>query len=119
MADINGNKTGGRDKGTRNKETQWAINLAREQKMHPFEVLLKFANRDHVALGLPEYTYKVFGKGEDATTQEELTISPELQEKAAKDACDFIMSKIKAVEISTDDETKKALTLAYANPKHS
>jgi hypothetical protein len=88
----------GRKKGSRNKDTQWAIDLANEQDMHPFEVLLKFANRKHEALGLDEFITKVVGKGDNQTTVSEYTISPELQQKSAKDACEFILSKLKAVE---------------------
>lgn len=100
MADKDGNKTGGRKEGTRNRDTQWAIDLAAKQEMHVFEVLLKFANRDHKALGLDEKTIKYVGKGDNIQAQEELTISPELQQKSAKDACEYILPKLKSVEHS-------------------
>lgn len=95
----------GRKKGTPNKSTSHLHELAEELGVNPFEVLLHFAKRDHVALGIPEYTFKVAGKGQDATTIEEPTISPELQQKAAKDACEYLFPKLKSIEHAGKDGT--------------
>jgi hypothetical protein len=89
----------GRGKNSKNADTQWAIDLANSKKKHPFEILLDFANRDHEALGLVEFKEMRTKTGE---TYLEATISPELQQKSAKDACEFILSKLRAIDHSAD-----------------
>jgi hypothetical protein len=114
--DKEGNKTGGRKAGTPNKETLQLLEIAEKHGCNPFEVLILFAKRDHVALGLPEYTIKVIGKGENATEIEELTISPELQQKSAKDAAEYLYAKRKAVEFrGEDDKSAVVFQLSYAD----
>ena len=109
------NNPNGRVKGSMNKNRQVLHEKAEELGVDPFVILLLFAKGDFAALGYDKYQFKQIGEN----TIEELTISPELRQKSAKDACEYLHSKLKSVEHSTDDETKKALTLAYANPKHS
>lgn len=109
------NNPNGRAVGSINKNRQALHDKAKELGVDPFEILLLFAKGDHERLGLKEYTYKTFGEN----TVEELTISPELRQKSAKDACEYLHAKLKSVEHSIDDETKKGLTLAYANPKQA
>lgn len=87
MASKDGKKTGGRKKGTPNKFTQDLHELAQEMGVNPFEVLLNFAKGDYKALRLPETT--AFGSP---------TIPPELRQKAAKDACEYLFPKRKAIE---------------------
>jgi hypothetical protein len=96
MADRDGNKTGGRQKGTPNKATEELQEIARKFKYHPFEIMMMYAHRDHKALGLPEYT--TIAVTESGERIEKLTISPELQEKSAKDANEYLAPKRKAVE---------------------
>jgi hypothetical protein len=109
------NNPNGREKGSVNKNRQALFDKARELGVDPFSILLLFAKGDFEALGYKEYQYKTFGEN----TVEELTISPELRQKSAKDACEYLYPKLKSVEHSVDDETKKGLTLAYPNPKQS
>lgn len=104
-----GVRYGGREKGTLNKATQDLHDKAKELGVDPFEILLLFAKRDHEALGLPEYTMKVVGRGEDSIEIEELTISPELQQKSAKDACEYLHPKRKAIEHKLETDTGKSL----------
>jgi hypothetical protein len=105
MADKNGNKTGGRAKGVPNKRTLEMQEKAQKYKWHPFDILMLYVNRDHDALGLPEYQFKMVGKGEDAEMMEELTISPELQVSAAKAALKYLAPELKAIEHAVSDET--------------
>lgn len=104
----------GRPKGSKNKTTIRLEEIAERLECNPFEVLLHFAKGDFGALGYNEYTYKTFGEN----TVEELTISPELRQKSAKDACEYLFPKRKAVEHTFDPrkaandellETTKAL----------
>lgn len=85
----------GRKPGSKNADTQWAIDLAASKNKHPYEVLLDFANRDYEALGLAEIEER---KDKEGKTILNLTISPELQQKSAKDACEFILSKLKSID---------------------
>jgi hypothetical protein len=95
MADKDGNKTGGRQPGTPNKATQEAKEIAERLKFSPFEILAHYAMRNHEALGLPEYSEKVTKTG---AVIEVLTISPELSQKSAKDAAEFVLPKLKSIE---------------------
>lgn len=104
-----GVRYGGREKGTPNKTTQELHDLARELDCDPFKILLLFAKRDYAALGLPEYTMKVVGRGEDSIEIEELTISPELQQKSAKDAAEYLYPKRKAIEHKMEETVTKSL----------
>lgn len=85
------------------------MELAEKHDCNPFEILILFAKRDYAALGLPEYTMKVVGRGEDSIEIEELTISPELQQKSAKDAAEYLYPKRKAVEHKIEADTGKTL----------
>lgn len=87
MASKDGKKTGGRKKGTPNKFTQDLHLIAQEMGVNPFQILLSFAIGDCEGLGLPETT--AFGAP---------TIPPELRQKSAKDACEYLFPKRKAIE---------------------
>lgn len=109
MADKEGNKTGGRVKGIPNKPTQELRELADKLGVNPFEILLMFAKADYDGLGIMEYRTI---KGKDGSTFQEPTISPELRQKAAKDACEYLFPKLKQVEINDpgrDDAIKETL----------
>jgi hypothetical protein len=110
------NNPNGRAKGSTNKNRQVLFDKAKELGVDPFEILLLFAKGDYDSLGYDKYQSKAGPNGE---VFEVLTISPELRQKSARDACEYLFPKLKSVEFSTDEETKKSLTLAYANPKHS
>lgn len=102
MANTTGKKHGGRVKGTPNKATQSLLEIAEKHDCNPFEVLILFAKGDFETLGLPERTFKQFGEN----VSEELTISPELRQKSAKDACEYLFPKRKSVEVRTDFSQK-------------
>lgn len=85
----------GRKKGTLNKKTQDLMELTEKLNCNPFEVLLHFANGDYKALGYEETKTKIAA---DGTVFQELTIAPELRQKSAKDACEYLFPKRKAIE---------------------
>jgi hypothetical protein len=92
-------KIGGRVKGSANKSTQEARDIAERLGCKPFEVLCLFAMGDFERLGYKEYTIKVIGEN----AVDELTISPELRQKSARDACKYLHSELKSVEVSTSE----------------
>jgi uncharacterized membrane-anchored protein len=109
------NNPNGRPKGSVNRKTQELFDTCDRLGIDPFEGLLLFAKGDYEALGYEKMTMK--GTGEYASW--ELTISPELRAKCLEKACEYLYAKKKSVAVEVDDETKKGLTLAYANPKQS
>lgn len=98
-------KTGGRVKGVPNKQTQTLQEISERLECNPFEILLYFAKGDHDALGYEEHQILVTKTGETVTV---LTISPELRQKSAKDACEYLHPKRKALEHSGSIEGKSA-----------
>ena len=96
-------ESAGRKKGTPNKQTQTLQEIAERNECDPFEVLIWFAKRDYVSLELPEWTDRI---GKDGAFVREATISPELQQKSAKDACEYLYPKRKAIEHTGKDGEK-------------
>lgn len=100
----------GRQKGTPNKRTRNAQEIADRLGCDPFEILLQFAMNDPKALG-----YKTKGK----PVKDQLTgrvffvpwITPELRERAAESASEYLYPKRKALELR-DDEGTLGKTLA-------
>ena len=99
----------GRPKGSLNARTIDLLEIANKHKCNPFEVLIMFANGDYQSLGYPEKELIIT---KDSSI-EKLTISPELRQRSAKDACEYLFPKRKAVEHSfntdemDDDELLK------------
>lgn len=89
-------KTGGRKKGSINKKSRELKEIAEDLGVDPFEVLLHFAKGDYKALGYAETVTKYVQGGE---SYEEPTISPELRQKSAKDACEYLHPKLKSIEL--------------------
>jgi hypothetical protein len=77
----------GRPKGSLNARTVDLFEIAQELDCNPFKILLMYAKGDSEGLGLTE-TEK---------------ISLELRQKSAKDACEYLFPKRKAIEHSGPD----------------
>lgn len=95
------NNPNGRPKGSLNARTVDLLEISQRLECNPFEVLIHFAKGDYGALGYEKDQIKVTGKGE---TVSELTISPELRQRSAKDACEYLFPKRKAVEHSFNQD---------------
>jgi hypothetical protein len=91
---------GGRAKGTKNKDTQTAQQLAAELGVCPLTILLHFAQGNWKALGYPEATRKIFTADGDPVDVD--VISPDLRQKSAKDALPFLRPTLKSVEVTGD-----------------
>lgn len=99
-------KAGGRPKGSKNKDSVFVQEKAKELGINPFEVLLYFAAGDWKSLGYKSETFIRYGA--QGIQNEEFTIEPNTRAKAAGEACQYLYPKLKAVEhsgaISTDVE---------------
>lgn len=102
-----GKKTGGRVKGTLNRDTKTLVDKATELGVDPFEVLLLFAKEDWESLGYTARTETKFTP--QGIEFEEYTIPPALRSKAAAEACQYLYPKRKAVEQTVDPELMERL----------
>jgi hypothetical protein len=103
MGAKGGKKTGGRTKGTPNKDTLPLREMAERIGVNPFEVLLRFAAGDWQGLGYDKKcTTKWTGSGIE---YEEDTITPLMRLTAAKEAVQYLESKRKAIELSNSGES--------------
>ena len=98
--DKEGNKTGGRSKGTPNKRNQEIYELAEDLGCNPVKILMLFALRDYDQLGLSEFTETTTKSGDKI---KEPTISPELQKSAASDLMPYMYGKRKPIDSNGDD----------------
>jgi hypothetical protein len=105
-----GKKTGGRKKGTPNKKTLNASIIAEEIGVDPFQVLMHFVVGDYESLGIPELSSVLTKEG----VVEKLSITPEMRLSAAKEACQYIYPKRKAIE-QVSEINQKTYVLAYNN----
>jgi hypothetical protein len=106
----------GSRKGSPNSRTQDLFEITQRLGCNPFEVLIHFVKGDHEALGIEKYqVVSVTKYGEPI---EKLSIPPELRQKSAKDACEYLFPKRKAIEISTEeDDPLKAFVEALSGSK--
>jgi hypothetical protein len=114
VATVDGEKTGGRKKGTPNKSTEMLFECAARLGIDPFETMLLFAKGDHEALELPEFEERVTGEGLVIRVR---TITADIMLKAAMKAAEFLYPKRKAIEVAGPADEKTPLVLRYANPK--
>lgn len=95
----------GRPPGTPNRATIEARRLAAEKGVDPFAILLDFAAGDAKALGLPSRQL------EDGT--EVVAVVPiELRLSAATSACNFMLPKLRAIEVDDARSDPHAAYLA-------
>lgn len=93
------NKTpgSGRKKGSLNKSTTELMEIAEKVGVNPFEILLKFANGNHIDLG---YTDR---------------LPPEVRMKAAAEAAKYLYAQRRALEVK-DDTPIKVIVEDYTTP---
>lgn len=142
MADINGNKTGGRVAGTPNKRTQELIELAKQLNADPFTFLVKVMKGDRRELGYedavkamrrqyelkrrefeermeyegrkeyPPYPGFIEPSEEEAQSLNLLPI--DLRKEAATDLMPFLHAKRKSIEIKEDNSEGNTIKLSYS-----
>ena len=91
-------KQGGRRKGSKNKRSLLPMHRAEELGVDPFELLLYFAKGDAEKLG-----YK--------------SISIDLRLIAIKEACQYIYSKKKAIEVNISETPLPERIFAFPDPR--
>lgn len=112
---MNGNAGKGRPKGSKNKHSFNAEELAQKFDKDPLEILLLFAHGKWKELGYDNECY--FAEKADGAVKMGYTITPEMRIQAAKDACKYLHSAKQAVALSgaegikiiVEDYTKKDL----------
>lgn len=93
----------GRKKGTPNKKTILADQMAKDLGVDPLEVLLLFTKGDWKALGYEaESTVCYTAAGIEYS---KFTISPDNRIAAAKEAVKYLYSQKKAIELSADKDS--------------
>jgi len=96
-------KTGGRQKGSPNKNTRTLLERAESLKVDPFEILLRFAKGDWKGLGYKSATTVKITKAGDVVEID--VIEPDLRVTAAKAACEYLHPKRKAIELSSNEDS--------------
>jgi hypothetical protein len=109
MATKDGKKSGGRKKGTPNLASNEVIARAQEMGIDPLGILLNFAAGRWEALGYNSPTRTVTTKEGPVEVD---VISPELQQKSAKDVMPFMYPQLKAIEHKGDAANNFMQTLA-------
>ena len=95
--------------GTANRQVEDLRRRARELGIDPWDILLFFAQGDYKALGYDSpYVSKYTTTGKE---YQDLLISPELRQKSAADAAQYIHAKRKAVEMELESNEDKPKTL--------
>lgn len=103
-----------RPKGSKNKITIAARELAEELGVNPLEILLYFASEDWESLGYDSPTMqRVF----DGVPIEIDRITPELRLTAAKEAIKYIYPTQKSVEFTGEQAAFKVVIEDYGSKK--
>jgi len=90
-----------RPKGIPNKSTALLEQKAKELGVDPFDILLRFAAGDWQGLGYDNECYVM--ENAAGATKIGYTITPEMRLKAASEACQYILPKRKAMEVTQAD----------------
>jgi hypothetical protein len=108
-------KGSGRKKGQITKDRQMLLDKARELNVDPFEILLHFAAGNHKALGMEET--RITGMTASGNAIWTDSIPSEQRVKAAEAAAQYMLPKLKSVDVSvTDDNGNISLTLNLGSP---
>lgn len=107
----------GRKKGTTNAKTKLVEETAKRLGIDPFEVTLLFAKGDWSSLGYENECY--FSENASGSTKLNYVISPDLRAKCAMDACKYLYSQKRDVEISNKDgEGFKVILCDYSSKEN-
>lgn len=98
----------GRKKGSINKTTLMAIEIAQKHDFNPFEMLMHFARGDEKALGWDHPMCKVLPNG---TIVEIDRITPLMRLQAIIEACSYLHAKMKSIELSENPDKPVGATL--------
>ncbi|HEY9705671.1 MAG TPA: hypothetical protein V6C58_24745 [Allocoleopsis sp.] len=104
-------RTGGRQKGTPNKKTEYAFEVLKKHNFCPIEYLVYVAKNDWKALGFESEMREK--QGYQGITYLEYNIPIELRVDAAKDLMPYLYPKRRAIEISNPDDKKLEFSLSY------
>lgn len=105
------NKTGGRKKGTPNKDTEYIQNLLEKKNFCPIELMIMVAQNDWAGLGYSEPEFEK--QGFQGVTFYEPVISMDHRITAAKTLISYLYPKRKAIEHSVADDAKGSFTFSY------
>lgn len=103
MADKDGNKTGGREKGSINKKTQQAIDICNKHNFDALEFLVLVAKGDATKLGYTSNTAIKMGKGGVVVEEDVITMNHRID--AARQVCNKTYPDIKSVEVKGDSDS--------------
>lgn len=105
----------GRKKGQITKDRQMLLDKAKELDVDPFEILLLFAADRWKDLGYAKAEQTVYTAG--GGHFQERTISAELRARCAADACQYMLPRLKAIDVNVgDDNGNISVTLNLGNP---
>jgi len=94
-------KTGGRQKGAKNKDPLALEERARNRGVDVFEIALDFASANYKALGYENECY--FTEKPDGAVKMGYVISPEMRLKAVETLMKYIYPQKKALEVSNPE----------------
>lgn len=98
---MKGKKSGGRTKGTPNKDPLQLEERAKALGVDVFEVMVHFTSGNYEKLGYINETY-IRESHDGKSTTLGYTITPEMRMKAATELMKYIYPQKKALELSTD-----------------
>lgn len=104
----------GRKKGTPNKRTASLLEKAEELGVDPFQILLHVASGNWKALGYEEANF-VVSYTEDGNAIERERITLQDRAKAAKDVCEYLHPKRKALEHSLGEGSEQGFKVVVVD----
>jgi hypothetical protein len=108
-----GVKTGGRVKGSKNKHSYNAEEIAQRLGVNPLEILLQFAAGDWEGLGYDSSVTVAESQGGDKGTFIKYTITPELRASSADKACKYLFSAKQALDVMSDGKAIQINVIDY------
>lgn len=110
-----GIKTGGKVKGSKNKDPLQLEERAKKLGVDVFEIMTKFVAGDWEGLGYLNETYVM--ENASGATKIGYTITPEMRLTAGKELMKYIYSQKKAVELNSGPEGFRVVLEDYTSKK--